>query len=264
LVLKDSVSGQEQLQVRVHGADSAPVLVYLPGLHGDWTLIGSFRRAVAGTVRFVELTYPRTVDWTLDDYARAIEEALAARGITSGWLLGESFGSQLVWPLLSRGRFEVKGIILAGGFVRHPFLAGVRIAHRTVGLVPVWAMGWMLKGYALLARLRYRRSPEVLADMQEFVARRTVEDREAAKHRLWLIAQNDPCAIACSATAPVYVITGFFDPVVPWHSVRRWLRKNCSALREYKIIGGSDHTILATASQVASKHVLLWMKANRS
>jgi hypothetical protein len=30
---------QERLEVRVHGAASWPTLVYLPGLHGDWTLI---------------------------------------------------------------------------------------------------------------------------------------------------------------------------------------------------------------------------------
>src|SRR6266496_2885705 len=90
----------ETLQIRLHGPASLPTLIYLPGLHGDWTLVGSFRQALAGRVRFVEITYPRTLTWSLDDYAAEIEKGLAGNGISSGWLLGESFGSQVLWPIL--------------------------------------------------------------------------------------------------------------------------------------------------------------------
>src|SRR5215471_9437798 len=120
----------EELQIRIHGDASRPTLVYLPGLHGDWTLVGSFREALGGRVRFVEFTYPRTLTWSLEDYARAIEEALAKNGISTGWLLGESYGSQLVWPMLAHGRFRVEGIVLAGGFARHPIGWGVRLAEK--------------------------------------------------------------------------------------------------------------------------------------
>ena len=99
---------EEQLQLRVHGEASLPTLIYLPGLHGDWTLVGGFLQALDGRVRFVEITYPRTLDWSLDDYAAAIEAALAQNGITSGWLLGESFGSQPLWALVARGNFRHK------------------------------------------------------------------------------------------------------------------------------------------------------------
>ena len=51
----------EELQLRIHGEASLPTLIYLPGLHGDWTLIGGFRHALGGRVRFVEVTYPRTL-----------------------------------------------------------------------------------------------------------------------------------------------------------------------------------------------------------
>ena len=63
----------EALQIRVHGPAELPALIYLPGLHGDWTLIGGLRASLVGRVRFVEFTYPRTVAWSLDDYAAAIE-----------------------------------------------------------------------------------------------------------------------------------------------------------------------------------------------
>ena len=37
-------SMDEKLQLRIYGDDSLPTLIYLPGLHGDWTLIGGFRK----------------------------------------------------------------------------------------------------------------------------------------------------------------------------------------------------------------------------
>src|SRR5256714_5347420 len=96
----------EHLQIRIHGDTSLPTLVYLPGMHGDWTLVSSFRAAMAGRVRFVEFAYPRTVTWSLDDYAGAIEEALLANGIERGWLLGESFGSQPAWAIIARDQIS--------------------------------------------------------------------------------------------------------------------------------------------------------------
>ena len=112
----------EELQIRVHGDASLPTLIYLPGIHGDWTLVAGFRKAIGDRVRFVEFTYPRTTEWSLDDYAAGVETALKESGIQKGWLLGESFGSQIVWPLVAREKFSVEGIIFAGGFGRHPAL----------------------------------------------------------------------------------------------------------------------------------------------
>ena len=67
---------EEKIELRVYGDASLPTLVYLPGMHGDWTLIGGFRSAILGKVRFVEMSYPRTLTWSLDDHAAAIENAL--------------------------------------------------------------------------------------------------------------------------------------------------------------------------------------------
>src|SRR2546429_4730066 len=91
----------DELQIRVHGDALLPTLVYLPGMHGDWTLVSSFRAAIRGRARFVELTYPRTTGWSLDQYAAAVKEALHAQNISHGWLLAESFSSQVAWVILS-------------------------------------------------------------------------------------------------------------------------------------------------------------------
>ncbi len=249
----------EELHLRVHGDASLTTLIYLPGLHGDWTLVGSFRRALGGRVRFVEVTYPRTLTWSLEDYAPAVETALAERGITRGWLLGESFGSQIVWPVIARNQFEVQGVILAGGFVRHPFRWGARVAGRICGGVSLTLLTRVLFGYAKLARFRYRHAPEVVAGIQEFIARRTELDLQAAKHRLDLVAQNDPGLVAQSAKVPVYGLSGLFDPIVPWFWVRRWLQRNCRALVQYRIIWHADHNVLGTAPDAAAWQVLRWI-----
>ena len=249
----------EKLQLRVYGGESLPTLTYLPGLHGDWTLVSSFRRAVGGRVRFVEMTYPRTLEWTLDDYAAAIEAALAGQGIDGGWLLGESFGSQILWSLVARSRLQIEGLILAGGFVRHPMRWGVRWAERMAGGISLELLTRVMFGYARVARFRYRHSPEVQANIQEFIDRRTALDLRAAKHRLHLIAQNDLRPVARQASMPVYALTGLVDPIVPWWWVRPWLRKNCSTLREYRFIWSADHNVLGTGSQAAAEYVVRWM-----
>lgn len=249
----------ENLELRVHGDAALPALIYLPGLHGDWTLVGSFRRAVSGRVRFVEMTYPRTVTWSLDDYGREIEAALAGQGITRGWLLGESYGSQVLWSLVGRSRFQIEAVILAGGFVRHPMQWGVRLAERVCGEIPLSLVTRMLFGYAKVARFRYRHSPETRANIHEFIARRTEPDRAAAVHRLRLIAQNDPRPIAAGVQVPVYGLSGLIDPIVPWFCVRPWLKRNCPRLVEYKIVLSADHNVLGTGTRAAAMQVLRWM-----
>jgi pimeloyl-ACP methyl ester carboxylesterase len=249
----------EELQMRIHGEAGLPTLIYLPGLHGDWTLVGGFRRALAGRARFVEFIYPRTLDWSLDDYAQVIEARLLENGIARGWLLGESYGSQVLWPIVAGRRIDVQGVVLAGGFVRHPMRWAARLAQRVAGEIPLSLLTRLMFGYARIARFRYRRSPETMASIQEFVARRTELDRQAAVHRLRLIAENDPCSIAARFSGPVFAASGFLDPIVPWFFVRRWLRRHCPALRDYRIFWRADHNVLGTAPDAVADQVIKWI-----
>src|SRR5882724_6497135 len=249
----------EELQLRVSGDASQPTLIYLPGLHGDWTLISSFKRALGDRARFVEVTYPRTLDWSLDDYAANVERALAEQGIRGGWLLGESFSSQVVWPMMARGKFQIEGIILAGGFVRHPIRAGVRFAERTAKGISLSLLTRIMFGYAKFARFRYRHSPETRSNIQEFIERRTESDRKAAVHRLRLIAGSNFCEVARAAKIPIFALTGFLDPIVPWFFVRHWLRRNCPALREFRIIWRVDHNVLSTGADASADQVVRWI-----
>ncbi len=350
----------DKLKMRIHGDSSLPTLIYLPGMHGDWTLVSSFRAAMTGRVRFVEFTYPRTTNWPLDDYGRAIEEQLLANGIGHGWLLGESFGSQPAWqivkrflersgegnesnsagnlstncplsaslspagsggeggrrpgegerswsqckreggrrlsvnrspspppqlpftrgtvqpaPLPSRERaeagsfgnnraagpvFQPLGLVLAGGFVRHPVIWAVRLAKRVSGAIPLRLVKLLCVGYARYARFRHRRAPETYASIGEFVANRTVEaDRNAIVHRYTLIADNDLRPVARAARLPVYYLAGLVDPLVPWYYVRWWLRRNCPAYCGGKTVWRADHNVLGTAPRASAELIFQWM-----
>jgi len=297
-----------ELEIRVHGDASLPTLIYLPGLHGDWTLVSSFRAAIAGRVRFVEFTYPRTTTWSLDDYGRAIEGMLLAKGIDRGWLLGESFGSQPAWQIAGRslqsrgtshksrpahnptrevGRgfaalgkltadgtgsgssvetlyerpvFQPLGLILAGGFVRHPVIWAVRLAGRVSGAIPFWFVKLFCVGYARYARFRHKHAPETLASIAEFVANRTVEaDRRAIVHRYALIADNDLRPVARATPLPLFYLAGLADPLVPWCYVRWWLRRNCRCYCGGKTMWRADHNVLGTAPRASAELIFKWI-----
>src|ERR1051325_4618036 len=254
----------EELQLRIHGDAGLPTLVFLPGIHGDWTLVTSFRARLAGKVRFVEFTYPRTLTWSLEDYARAVDAALAEHGITRAWVLGESFSSQVAWALLGLrdARFKADGLILAGGFVRYPIPALVRMVKWFGRGASLTWLTRLLYLYAKYARFRHRHAPETMTSIREFVARRTELDRQAIIHRMDLILENDLRPVARATRLPVFALTGLLDPVVPWWLTLPWLRRNCPGLRATRIIRPADHNVLGTAPAEAARQVVEWMESS--
>lgn len=260
-------TSEERLQLRVHGSPSLPTLIHLPGLHGDWTLLGPFRTALNGRARFVESTYPRRLDWSLDDYAGAIETGLLEQGITSGWILGESFSSLVAWQFLARQRapdhaaaFHVSGLILVGGFVRHPWPWAVRFAHSTSRIVSLKLLRILCRLYSRAARRRCCDCPEAVAELDEFVARRTNEpDRQVMTCRYTLIAQGDPRPIARHTPLPVHQLTGAWDPIVPWWQIRPWLRRHCPGYRTSRVIWSGGHNVLLSAPRESADQIMAWV-----
>jgi pimeloyl-ACP methyl ester carboxylesterase len=252
----------EKIQLRDYGNSELATLVYLPGLHGDWTLVSSFRAVITEHVRFIEFAYPCRTDWTLNDYADAVIAELTARQITCAWLLAESFGSQVAWKILERSGtgFVPRGLVLAGGFVKHPITPGVHLLHMLHRAMPWWTFQLLLKTYARYARFRHRQAPETLASVSEFVQRRTQADRAAIASRYPLIAAADLREFAMQNTLPVFALSGFFDPIVPWPLVHPWLRKHCGGFRERRVIFNADHNVLGTAPGKAADQIMAWIR----
>jgi pimeloyl-ACP methyl ester carboxylesterase len=262
----------ESLQLRVHGAAAEPTLIYLPGLHGDWTLLGPFRAALGGGARLVETTYPQRPEWTLDDYVAALETAFLERGIGRAWLLAESFSSQVAWQLLGRREtlgsaagLEVTGLILVGGFVKHPWPWGVRAAHGASRAVPLWLLKPLCALYGRSASRRCCAAPEVAAEIEEFVRRRTLPaDREAVTSRYRLIAGADFRPVARRARLPVYHLSGAIDPLVPWWNVVAWLKRDCPGFRASRIVRRAGHNVLLDAPGESVKQILEWIASASS
>jgi pimeloyl-ACP methyl ester carboxylesterase len=262
----------EELSIRIFGDETLPTLVYLPGMHGDCTLIPAFRLAVQGQVRLVEITYPRTLTWTIPDYGRELNAALLAAGINGGWLLAESFGSQPAWALQElstsadatgsvAGHFRIQGIILAAGFVKHPWTHGPGALRLISRSLPHRASRALFQIHAASIRLQHGRQPEVVADAREFVKRRTPLDRQAIRHRLQLLDHYDPRPVAMNTRLPVHYLAGALDPLVPWLVVIRWLRRHCPGYRGSRTLWLANHNVLLTAPRACARSVVQWMQA---
>ncbi len=257
----------ETLKLRLHSPAASPTLLYLPGLHGDWTLLGPFRHTLAGRAQLAEVTYPRRPDWRLDDYAQAVEQAARAHGLESVWLLAESFSSQVGWAMVGRvldgaSTLRIEGLILAGGFVRHPWPWGVGIAHHSSRMVPHWAMKKLCALYARSACRRCGASKEIAAELAEFADRRAAPgDRATLNSRYRILTETDIRPIARRARLPVFQLSGTIDPLVPWWNVRRWLARECPGYRASRIISGSGHNHLLDAPAVSAEQILAWTKS---
>jgi pimeloyl-ACP methyl ester carboxylesterase len=279
-----AASAPEALAV---GAPAAPgagrsgeTLIYLPGLHGDWTLLGPFRHALRERCRLVEFTYPRRTDLALDDYAGLILAELHRHGISEGWIIGESFSSQVAWAIARRcmetkagpgregaghgaGFFRLRGVILAGGFVRHPVPWGVRAAWSVSERIPLWLLGRLCGAYGRLARRRCDRAGAggAAREIELFVARRShVVDRAAITSRYRLIRDEDMRPVARMTRCPVYSLTGAADPIVPWPAVSRWLQRWCPGFHGQRIVWRAGHNVLLDAPAESAEQILAWMR----
>jgi pimeloyl-ACP methyl ester carboxylesterase len=266
-----TVTSQDGLVLRVHGRAELPTVVYCPGLHGDWTLLAGLRKELQDRIRLVEMAYPPRLDWRLEDYARAIETTLQQAGIHAGWILGESFGSQVAWALLERWeqlsstdnrKFQPQGLILAGGFVRYPVRWGVRLVQYLNRRASWKTIPHVLQRYVRFLKWWHRAAPELHASFEEFLRNRLVqEDRLAINSRYDLIYDNDPRGIASHTTLPVYYLTGFADALVPWPLILPWLKYHCPGYRGWRLIGISDHAVLCNQPRVAAQQIYEWMCA---
>lgn len=244
------------VSVRVHQG-AGPTVIYLPGIHGDWGLIGAFRRAMGPRVRFVEFAYSKD-EITLERLAELVHAALTENGVTSGWLLGQSFGSQVAWALAARG-FKADGVILAGGFVRHPWPWGARLFQAMLALVPGAVVNPAYRAYTAACNTLARRGPEEAAELMEFARKRQNRDWLAMSRRLSLIAGNDPRATARAMARPVHYLGGLIDPLVPWPLVVRWLKRECPGYRGELILNYADHNVLGSAPRESAERVISWI-----
>lgn len=229
-------------------------MIYLPGIHGDWGLIGAFRRALDSRVRFVEFAYSKD-EVTLERLAELVHAELKTNKIDSGWLLGQSFGSQVGWALMARG-FRADGVVLAGGFVRHPWPWGARLFRALLSAVPSGIVNPAYQAYTVACNTVARRGPEEAEELLAFARQRGSQEWAAMSWRLSLIAASDPRATARAMRGPVHYLGGMIDPLVPWPLVTRWLKRECPGYEGETILPYADHNVLGSAPRECAERVL--------
>ncbi len=132
-------------------------------------------------------------------------------------------------------------------------------------LLPHGALKVLFGMYRRYAKLRHRHSPESQVNVAEFIRRRLEPaDRLAIRHRLKLIADYDPRAIAQKAQLPVHSLVGLVDPVVPSLPVCRWLKRNCPGYRGTRVVVGADHNVLGSAPRQSVEQILRWLREEES
>lgn len=242
--------------VQIQGTPDLPTLVYLPGMHGHWSFAHALRKKLEGKVRLVELAYPSVITWTVQDYARSVQQALAGAGVTRAWLLAESFGSQIAWELsVPKDGFVWDGLILDGGFIRHPLPWGARFLAWALRRAPKTTGGFL--GLVAVPFMRKIMKDVPMEDRKRFPFNN--RNRASMIARLYLIATHDPRPLARRTSIPVYAIAGFWDILVPFPLVFRWLRKNCLALSDSRILWSADHATIMSSPEPTANLVQKWM-----
>lgn len=250
--------------MRIDGEASLPTLIYLPGVHGDWTLLPGFRELAKKKFRVVQFSYPRTLSWELEDYARAVDREIKQLGVSHAWVLAESFSSQVAWTWMKltiekQSDFKFDGVILAGGFVRYPMPLNLALARLFFAVAPWWLWRGLFAVYLWYSGFRHRNAGPIGNCAREFIDRRTPLDIAAMRKRLKLIRDADLRAVAKAAPCPVYLLAGIIDPVVPPAMVARWLRRNCPAFRSARVIRPADHNVLGTEPAKALAQIESWV-----
>jgi pimeloyl-ACP methyl ester carboxylesterase len=253
-----------QLRETTMGEQST--LIYLPGLHGDDTLLRGFRRELSGKAELICFGYPResSMNWTFDDYARELDEFLGSQKSGHGWIIAESFGSQVAWAWLARrmgsslrSGWVCDGVILVGGFVSHPWPRMAAYAERFLGRTSDRKARAFLGVYETFSRIRHRGDPRQAAGIAEFVRERMVPgDRDRLRHRIRLMLSADWRATARQTALPVWYVSGFWDLLVPWSPVRRWLKRECPGYKGFRMMWGSDHAVLYSQPVAVARWIL--------
>jgi pimeloyl-ACP methyl ester carboxylesterase len=256
------------LLVQESGAEGAPVLVYLPGLQGDWTLMWQIRPLLARTCRLIELAYPHaSADWELDDYVARLLEVFDRLKLTSVHLLAESFAS-LPGILFCRAHpGRVKTLILAGGVASSPGWFKNVLMSLPLRLLPESFMNRFVSVRVDRTLDRMGFPPSAFTCLGEhFPAARTRRGRQATLQRMHLVRQADLRPQLPGLRLPVLYIGGESDSVVP---VRREVEtlKNLLPLKDAfraVLYAGAPHPILPVRYQEVAELIEGWVREHES
>ena len=187
---KAETAGAE-LVYRIRGGEEALPVVYLPGVHGDWTPQAAASQILASAFRLVEISYPKEPLWRLGDYASALVSLLDRLEIESAHVVAESFGSLVGWEFGLEHRSRVRSMVIVGGFCQPPGPRKVLLAKWGLSVLPTGLFERGVDAYVAMRQHQGKlEQPEMEVDLP-YAAVRTDLGRIATVSRFELICTSD-------------------------------------------------------------------------
>lgn len=247
-----------ELVYRIRGGEGAVPVVYLPGVHGDWTPQAAASVILAGAFRLVEISYPREPLWRLEDYASALVSLLDRLEIESAHVVAESFGSLVGWEFGLEHGSRVRSMVIVGGFCQPPGPRKVLLAKWGLSVLPTGLFEQGVDAYVAIRKHQGKlEHPEMEVDLP-YATVRTDLGRIATVSRFEIMCTSDYRHQLHEVLFPVRYIGGDSDLIVP---VKREIRTLSELLSEEagfqsRLIANAPHMIISshpveTAGQIA-------------
>ena len=226
-------------------AERSPELVLLPGLDGTGLLFARLVEALDNRVRTRVVAYPPDKPLGYEALAARVADSLGPERVV---LLGESFSGPVAVMIAARWPDRVAGLILAGTFTRSPlppFLVrlGATLKPRRIPdlLIRSKLMGWRDDPalFSVLRRIADTSSPSVI------------------RRRLREIAAVDVGRDLARVGAPVLVLHGDRDRLVPQRSVRNALQGNPRAAHR---LLDAPHMVLQFRPAEAAREIAAFVR----
>lgn len=256
--LRQLDSARELVHQRA-GHPDAPPLLYLPGVHGDWTPQVGARSCLSEKFHLVETAYPRVDHWSIDDYARSLNDLLDKLGIESAHIVGESFGSLVGWQFGVTNPHRVRSFTLLGGFARAPRFRVAAAASAALKTLPTGLLESTIDFY--VAGKKVIGQQRETFDTGAYPATRTESGRLATANRMSIIQSTDFREHLSDIEFPVRYLGGANDVVVPVRREISTLSKHLPSDVEFQseLIRGAPHAIIASHPQETADQVSRWV-----
>lgn len=250
-----------ELIYRIQGDTHSPPVVYLPGVHGDWTPQASATPLLSQSLRLVQIEYPKMSQWRVEDYVQALVRLLDRLEFRTVHLVAESFGSLVGWQFGLEYPERVRSMVIIGGFAQPPEPRMVRMARWGLSLLPADLFERGVNAYVMFRRRQGRLThPETEVDLP-YPAVRTELGRAATIRRFDIISQSYYLHDLHDIRFPVRYIGGELDLIVPVKREIATLERLLSEEADFKshLIPGAPHMIIASHPEETSAQVTKWI-----
>lgn len=252
------IAGFEDLLYRTTPAPGRPIVVYLPGVHGDWTSFHRIRPFLERDVALVELSYPKSEIAGLPEIAAKIVRLVRALDVRNAHLLGESFGSLVAWRMALDAPDLTASLILAAGFTSPPPLRRAHLAFLALRTMPTPLFELLIDAYVAIQNRLGTGRPTPGEQLSPFFALRSDDGRLAVARRMETIQHSDLRAELSRIRAPVRYLGGKFDLVVP---ALREARTISSLVGDFESeTWGAPHTLMVTHPERCAAAILRWIR----